>query len=221
MKTMNKNILEIEDYLDFLYSNPKCELNYNNDYELLIAVMLSARTTDKQVNKVTKVLFNKCKTLEELNALDILEIKEIIKPLGNYNIKSKNIKQITEMLINKFNGKVPNNLSDLEKFNGVGRKVANVVLSEYFKIDSFAVDTHVSRVSKRLGLVDINDNPLRIEEKLTKMIKKENWSKRHLQFVLFGRYNCLSVKPKCENCKLKSICSYFNNNEIINKKIQK
>ena len=202
---MKRNILLIEDYLDELFKNPKCELVYHKDYELLIAVVLSAQTTDKGVNKVTEILFSKYNTLEKLASADISDIKDIIKPIGNYNKKAFYVIKISQTLIEKFNGIVPRTMVELESMTGVGRKTANVVLGELFDIPSMAVDTHVLRVSNRLNLVKSKD-PLIIEEKLKKLIKKENWVKRHKQLVLFGRYYCKAIKPDCISCKLKEIC---------------
>ena len=202
---MKKNILLIESYLDELFKNPKCELEYSKDYELLIAVMLSAQTTDKGVNKVTKILFSKYDTLEKLSSANIEDIKIIIKPIGNYNKKSLNVIEISKSLLNNFNGVVPRTHVELESMSGVGRKTANVVLGELFDIPSFAVDTHVIRVSNRLGLVKSKD-PILIENKLKKIFLKENWNKLHKQLVLFGRYHCKAIKPNCSNCKLNCIC---------------
>lgn len=197
----------IEDYLDELFPNPKCELNYTKDYELLISVVLSAQTTDKSVNLVTKVLFDKYKTLEELKYAKIEDIIDIIRPIGTYNRKAVYVKEIANILYNDYNGVVPNNHRDLESMPGVGRKVANVVLSEWFKLPNIAVDTHVDRVSKRLGLAKNSDSVLEVEKRLQKAYLKDNWSKRHLQMVLFGRYKCKSQKPLCSECKLKEICN--------------
>lgn len=202
---MKKNILLIESFLDEMFKNPKCELEYNKDYELLIAVMLSAQTTDKGVNKVTKILFFKYDTLEKLSSANIEDIKSIIKPIGNYNKKSLNVIEISKSLLNNFNGVVPRTHVELESMSGVGRKTANVVLGELFDIPSFAVDTHVIRVSNRLGLVKSKD-PVVIENKLKKIFLKENWNKLHKQLVLFGRYHCKAIKPNCSNCKLSCIC---------------
>ncbi len=204
---MKKNILQIKTYLDELFPNPKCELNYSKDYELLIAVMLSAQTTDKGVNKVTKVLFSKYDSLEKLAKANILDLKEIIKPIGNYNKKALNVKKIAEDLIKNFNGVVPNTHSKLESMSGVGRKTANVVLGELFNIPSLAVDTHVTRVANRLQLVESLD-PVIIENKLKKEFLKEDWTNIHKQLVLFGRYHCKAKGPNCLNCKIKSICRY-------------
>ena len=203
---MKKNTLLIEEYLDELFLNPKCELNYNKDYELLIAVMLSAQTTDKGVNKVTSILFNKYDSLEKLSNANIEDIKEIIKPIGNFNKKSKNIIEIAKILLDKFNGIVPKTHEYLEILPGVGRKTANVVLGELYNIPTFPVDTHITRVANRLNLVK-SDDPLIIEKKLQKTFNKENWVKLHKQLVLFGRYHCKAIKPNCNNCKLKDICN--------------
>ena len=201
-----KKIDLIESYLDKLFPNPKCELNYTKDYELLIAVVLSAQATDKSVNLVTKVLFDKYKTLEQLKDAKVDDVISIIRPIGTYNRKAIYVLEIANTLFNEYGGVVPNDRALLEKLPGVGRKVANVVLSEWFREPCIAVDTHVDRVSKRLGLAKDNDSVLDVEKKLQKTYLKENWSKRHLQMVLFGRYHCKSVRPLCSECRLKEIC---------------
>lgn len=203
---MMKKTKVIENYLDYLYPNPKCELNYTKDYELLIAVMLSAQATDKSVNLVTRILFEKYQTLEELKNAKLADIIEIIRPIGTYNRKAVYVLEIANILWNQYHGVVPNDRKALESMPGVGRKVANIILSEWFHEDSIAVDTHVDRVSKRLGLAKDDDSVLEVERKLQKIYHKENWSKRHLQMVLFGRYQCKSKKPLCEGCLLKEIC---------------
>lgn len=200
------NMKDIIDYFNELFPNPKCELNYSKDYELLIAVMLSAQTTDKRVNQVTKVLFDKYKTLEELCNADISDIKLIIRSIGSYNKKSEYVKQIAYILLNEYNGQVPTTNIELEKIPGVGRKTANVVISELYSIPAIAVDTHVERVSKRLGLAEPNDDVRKVEMKLQSMLSQSLWIRMHHQMVLFGRYYCKAVKPNCETCKLKSIC---------------
>lgn len=198
---MNK----IFDYLDELFPNPICELNYNKDYELLIAIVLSAQTTDKRVNKVTEVLFNKYKTLEELSKADIKDIENIIKEIGTYHKKAVFVKEIaTSLLAN--NCVVPNDRKYLESLSGVGRKTTNVFLSVIYNEPTIAVDTHVNRVSKRLNLASVSDDVLAVEKKLMKKIPKERWSKTHHQLVLFGRYKCKATKPECSDCKLKDIC---------------
>lgn len=196
----------IGEYLDTLFSDPKCELNYSKDYELLIAVMLSAQTTDKRVNEVTKILFEKYPTLAELKDAKLEDIISIIRPLGTYQRKASYLLEMANILYYQYNGVVPNDRDKLEAMPGVGRKVANVVLSEWFKEPSIAVDTHVDRVSKRLRLAKVNDSVLEVEKKLQKTFPVDDWSKRHLQLVLFGRYYCKSQKPLCDNCRLKDIC---------------
>ena len=203
-----KRIESIEEYLDELFPNPKCELNYSKDYELLISVMLSAQTTDKRVNEVTKDLWNKYKTLEDLKNADINDLKSILRPLGNFNKKAVYTKEIATMIVDKYNGIMPRKRKDLESFPGVGRKTTNVVFSELEIEPQIAVDTHVERVSKRLGLANNNDDVIEIERRLRKIFKRINWSKRHLQLVLFGRYYCKAINPMCNTCKLKYICKY-------------
>ena len=199
----------IEKYLDELFPNPRCELNYTKDYELLLATMLSAQTTDKRVNSVTDILFKKYPSIKDLANANITDIQNIIRPIGTYHKKSQNLIEIAKRLDKDYNGKLPNNREYLESLPGVGRKTANVVLSNIFNVPCIAVDTHVSRVSKRLNLAKEKDEPLQIEKKLNKIFKKENLCKRHHQLVLFGRYHCLARNPKCENCKLKEICKYY------------
>lgn len=201
-----EKILLIENYLDELYPNPKCELNYNKDYELLIAVVLSAQTTDKRVNSVTSILFDKYKNLEELSKAPIEEIMDIIRPIGTFHKKAQFVHKIAGILHDKYNDKVVNDRKVLESLPGVGRKTANVVLSNLFDIPAIAVDTHVSRVSKRLSLAKDTDDVSIIEKKLMRKIDKKNWSKRHHQFVLFGRYHCKAMNPSCDICKLKDVC---------------
>ena len=197
------NIIE---YLDELFPNPHCELNYNKDYELLIAVMLSAQTTDKRVNMVTNILFNKYDSLEKISEADVNDIKNIIKPIGTFNKKANNIISISKSLLKEKNGIVPNDRDYLESLDGVGRKTTNVVLSNIYNVPCIAVDTHVSRVSKRLGIAKKTDDVLIIEKKLNKYFPKDKLSRLHHQLVLFGRYYCKAKNPTCENCKLKNIC---------------
>ena len=196
----------INSYLDELFPEPKCELNYSNDYELLISIMLSAQSTDKRVNQVTSILFDKYNSLEALNEAKIEDLENIIRSVGSFRKKSQYIKDIASTLITKYNGVVPRDYELLVEINGIGRKTANVFLSEYYKDPYIAVDTHVSRVSKRLGLARKNDDVLVIEKKLQKKFDKSLWARRHLQMVLFGRYKCKAISPLCSDCKLKDIC---------------
>lgn len=196
----------IDDYLDSLFPNPKCELNYNNDYELLIAIVLSAQSTDKRVNTVTPIIFSKYKTLKDLKQAKISDLENIIHPVGSFRKKALYVKEIARILDDEYNGVVPRDRDLLVKFPGVGRKTANVFLSEYYNDAFIAVDTHVERVSKRLGLAYKNDDVFIIEKKLMRKFKKDTWAKRHLQLVLFGRYYCKAIKPECKNCLLSDIC---------------
>lgn len=207
---MNHKI--IENYLDFLYPNPKCELIYNKDYELLIATVLSAQTTDKRVNEITKVLFDRYQSLNALKEAPLDDIKNIIKPIGMVNKKSVFIKEISKYLLDNSNGEVLNDEKFLTSIPGVGRKTSNVVRSNLFNYPAIAVDTHVARVSKRLKIANEKDDVLIIEKKLMKYFPKDKWSRLHHQLVLFGRYKCKSLKPICSDCKLKNICLYFSKN---------
>ena len=202
---MEKKIDRINSYLDELYPNPKCELDYNSDYELLIAIVLSAQSTDSRVNKVTKVLFDKY-DLNGLKEAQLSDLEDIIRSVGTYTVKSKYIKEISTELVDKYNSIVPRDRDLLMSLPGVGRKTANVFLSEYYNDPYIGVDTHVERVSKRLKLANKSDSVLDVELKLQKKFDKDVWAKRHLQLVLFGRYKCKSIKPICADCKLKDIC---------------
>ena len=196
----------IEEYLDELFNEPKCELNYIKDYELLIAIMLSAQSTDKRVNSVTPILFEKYPSLSDLKNADISDLEDIIRPVGSFRKKSLYIKGIARMLDEECDGVVPTDREYLESMPGIGRKTTNVFLSEFYNYPAIAVDTHVERVSKRLGLCPKNSDVLKVERCLQRKFKKELWSRRHLQLVLFGRYHCKAVKPECGNCKLQDLC---------------
>ena len=206
MKMNSIKTLEIINYLNELFPDARCELNYNKDYELLIAVVLSAQTTDKRVNSVTQILFSEYDNLEVLSKAKIASIASIIKPIGTFQKKAIFVKEIATILHEEYNDRVPNDRKSLEKLPGVGRKTASVVLSNLFNVPSFAVDTHVSRVSKGLGLAKEIDSVEKIEEKLKRKFDKNDWTRLHHQFVLFGRYKCKAIKPLCDDCKLKSIC---------------
>ena len=197
---------KISNYLDELFPNPKCELNYNTDYELLISIVLSAQTTDKRVNMVTSVLFNKYESLEALKQANLKDLESIIRSIGSFRKKSEYIKDIARVLVDEYDSKVPREHELLTNLPGVGRKTANVFLAEYYNYPYIGVDTHVERVSKRLGLASKNDDVLKVEKKLEKFFIKEEWAKRHLQLVLFGRYHCKAIKPECDTCELKDIC---------------
>lgn len=195
---------EVIKYLDELIPNPRCELEYSKDYELLIATLLSAQSTDKRVNMVTKELFKY--NLEELKNIEIEKLENIIRPVGTFKRKAQYIKEIANKLINDYDGIVPNNRDYLESLPGVGRKTTNVVLANIYDEPAIAVDTHVNRVSKRLGFAKENDDVLIVEKKLMKKFPKDKWSRLHHQLVLFGRYYCKSKNPACDSCKFKNKC---------------
>ncbi len=207
---MKINIIEKE--LDNLIPNPKCELEYTKDYELLLATVLSAQTTDKAVNKVTAILFKKYDSLKKLKKANIEDLKEIIRPIGTFDKKSYYMKEISRIIDEEYNGVLPNNRKALESMPGVGRKTANLVLNNIYDVPSFAVDTHVKRVSTRLGLAKDIDDVLVVEQKLKRKFKRAEWGRRHHQLVLFGRYYCKAKKPDCIKCKLKDICKYYKKN---------
>lgn len=208
-KSEKRRIISL--YLDKLFPNPKCELIYHNDYELLIAIVLSAQTTDKRVNMVTPILFTKYPTLEKLSEAPIDSLEEILKPIGSFRKKAIYVKDIAYNLTTKYQGIVPTEREKLEKLKGVGRKTINVFLSEYYNYPAIAVDTHVERISKRLRIASKKATVLEVEEKLQKFFPKNEWAKRHLQLVLFGRYYCKAVKPDCSSCPLKELCRDFRN----------
>ncbi len=190
--------------LDEMFPAARCELNYNRDYELLLAVMLSAQTTDKRVNLVTGPLFRNYNSLEKLDKLSISEIEEAIKSIGMYKQKTKHFKEIVSEIKQK--GFVPNDREYLMTLPGVGRKTINVVLSNLFDEPAIAVDTHVDRVSKRLGFAKESDSVLEVENKLMKAFPKNRWTRLHHQMVLFGRYKCKAIKPECNGCPFFEIC---------------
>ena len=197
---------EVSNYLDSLFPNAKCELFYTKDYELVIAVMLSAQTTDKSVNNVTAHLFKKYPTLKSLVDADIKDIENEIQSLGLYKNKAKNIKGIAETLYNDFNSVLPSDKDELQKLPGIGNKSAGVIRCEVFKIPDLPVDTHIIRISNRLGIANKNDEPIDIERKLKKIIPDESWIKSHHQLIHFGRYFCTARNPKCSECKIKKYC---------------
>ena len=191
--------------LNKLYPDATCELNYNKDYELLIATVLSAQCTDKRVNLVTEILWREY-DIFSLKDASLKDIENIIRPCGSYTKKAYYLKTIASALVKDYNGTVPNNREYLESLPGVGRKTCNVVLSNLFNEPSIAVDTHVTRTSIRLGLAKKSDNVREIEEKLMHKFPKNTWSKLHHQLVLFGRYKCKALRPICNDCPFKDIC---------------
>ena len=196
----------VGEYLDQLFPNPKCELIYHKDYELFMAIVLSAQSTDKRVNSVTPILFSKYPTLKELKDANIRDLEEIIRPVGSFRKKASYLQKIASILVDQYDGVVPRDRDILMTFPGVGRKTINVFLSEYYQEPWIAVDTHVERISKRLKIAPLKADVRLIENKLMKYFPKEEWGRRHLQMVLFGRCQCKAIKPLCEDCKLKDVC---------------
>ena len=189
-----------------LYPEAKCELNYRKDYELLIAIMLSAQTTDISVNKVTDSLFKNYHSINDFANANLDDLQNDIKRIGLFRNKSKNLKRLSEILVEEHNSVVPNSQEDLEKLPGVGRKTANVFLAEFYHIPRIAVDTHVSRVSIRLDFAKENDTPEKIEAKLKIIFDESIWIDLHHKFIFFGRYFCKAKKPNCVNCPIIKYC---------------
>lgn len=187
------------------YPDADCELTFKNDFELLTAVILSAQTTDVQVNKVTPKLFEKFPNPRALAEADIEDVKEIVKPTGYYNNKAKTIQACAQTLVTKFGSKVPNNLEELVTLPGVGRKTANVVLGVIHKIPGWAVDTHVQRLSKRLGFTK-NEDPLKIEVDLQNLFPNSDWSLYGITLIFHGRRLCFARNPDCPNCPVNHLC---------------
>ena len=203
---MKINKDEIASYLNELYPDAHCELNYDSIFHLLIAVMLSAQTTDNSVNKVTPVLFEKYVTPLDLANANIEDVENIIRSIGLYKNKAKNIIATSKMIVEKYNSTVPNSMEELTSLPGVGRKTANVLLVEGFKIPAFPVDTHVERVSKRLGIAKQNDSVETVEKKIRKIYLKEQYGLLHHQFIFFGRYFCKAISPNCKDCRFLGRC---------------
>lgn len=192
--------------MDRMFPEAHCELVHENPFELTIATLLSAQCTDVLVNKVTKTLFQKYKTPEDYLAVSLEELQNDIRSIGLYRNKAKNIQLLCEKLITEFHGEIPTTREELVTLPGVGRKTANVVLSVAFGVPALAVDTHVERVSKRLGLCRWKDSVLEVEETIMKKTPKENWSKTHHQLIFFGRYHCKAQNPGCHACPLLDDC---------------
>lgn len=192
--------------LNKLYPDAECELIHRNNFELLIAVVLSAQTTDASVNKVTKNLFVKYPDAYTLSQANLEDVMSLIKSIGLYQNKAKNIINLAKDLVKKFDGEVPSTREELESLSGVGRKTCNVILSNCFNYPAFAVDTHVSRVSKRLLIAKKDDDVNTIEKKLMRFFPSELWGKLHHQFIFFGRYKCKAKNPNCEDCPFINNC---------------
>lgn len=210
VKTMTKKITKILSYFEQLFPLAGCELNYRKDYELVIAVMLSAQCSDNKVNVATAVLFDLYPSLESLKNASLNDVEKLIRPLGMSQRKALYTIEIAEKILADFNGKVPSDRELLMSLPGVGNKTANVVRAELFHIPELPVDTHVERISKRLNIVSRNDNVFQVEQKLKKIIPVDKQIKTHHQMIHFGRYFCKARKPNCGNCAIKDLCNYEN-----------
>lgn len=199
---------EILNFLEERYPDARCQLNYRTDYELLFAVMLSAQATDKSVNQVTEKLFERYPDLNAFAKANPDEIERIVHSVGLGKSKAKNIVLTAQILMDRYGGKVPESKEALTSLPGVGRKTANVVRIEGFRIPEIPVDTHVERVAKRLQLADEKDTPFQVEEKLREAIPEERWIRSHHQLIFFGRDLCKSRNPFCESCALQAHCLY-------------
>ncbi|MGG3562569.1 endonuclease III [Neobacillus rhizosphaerae] len=194
------------DQMGVMFPDAHCELNHSNPFELVIAVALSAQCTDVLVNKVTKNLFKKYKTPEDYLNVPLEELQNDIRSIGLYRNKAKNIQSLCRMVLNEYGGEIPNDRDELTKLPGVGRKTANVVVSVAYNIPAIAVDTHVERVSKRLGICRWKDSVLEVEKTLMKKVPKEEWGVTHHRLIFFGRYHCKAQNPQCPSCPLLELC---------------
>ena len=202
----NTQIRHCLDVMAEMYPDAHCELNHSNPFELVIAVALSAQCTDVLVNKVTKNLFQKYKTPEDYLSVSLEELENDIRSIGLFRNKAKNIQKLSRMLIDDYNREVPRDRDELINLPGVGRKTANVVVSVAYGIPAIAVDTHVERVSKRLGICRWKDSVLEVEKALMRKIPSEEWSDTHHRLIFFGRYHCKAQSPQCEKCPLLDLC---------------
>ncbi|WP_026563894.1 endonuclease III [Bacillus sp. UNC41MFS5] len=202
----NTQIRYCLDQMGEMFPDAHCELNHSNPFELVIAVALSAQCTDVLVNKVTKSLFEKYKTPEDYLAVPLEELQNDIRSIGLYRNKAKNIQSLCRIVLDEYNGEIPTDRDELTKLPGVGRKTANVVVSVAYNIPAIAVDTHVERVSKRLGICRWKDSVLEVEKTLMRKIPKEEWSQTHHRLIFFGRYHCKAQNPQCPSCPLLELC---------------
>jgi endonuclease III len=196
----------ILDTIAVMFPDAHCELIHGNPFELTIAVLLSAQCTDETVNKVTVDLFRKYRKPEDYLAVPLEELQQDIRRIGLFRNKAANIQKLCRLLIEKHGGEIPTSHAELTELPGVGRKTANVVVSNAFGVPAIAVDTHVERVSKRLGVAKPDDSVLEVEKKLMKLVPKEEWTDTHHRLIFFGRYHCKAQQPKCEICPLLDIC---------------
>ncbi|WP_207952121.1 endonuclease III [Paenibacillus turpanensis] len=205
-KVQSKQVLET---LGAMYPDAYCELNHENPFELTIAVLLSAQCTDETVNKVTASLFQKYKKPEDYLSVPLEELEQDIRRIGLFRTKAKNIQALCRILLEKYGGELPQKHEQLVELPGVGRKTANVVVSNAFGVPAIAVDTHVERVSKRLGFAKETDTVLEVEKRLMKAVPKEDWTQTHHRLIFFGRYHCKAQNPNCTVCPLTEVCREY------------
>ena len=199
-----------------MYPESRGELEWETPFQLLIAVILSAQTTDKAVNKVTPNLWKHYPEIEDLAKANLVDVEECLRTIGLYKNKARNIIKTARVILQDFDGQVPKTHKELETLPGVGRKTANVVLAEVYGIPSIAVDTHVSRIAKRLNISAPDADVKEIEEDLMKKIPKKDWILTHHRLIFFGRYHCLAKKPKCDICPVQAYCKYYKDNAKTN-----
>lgn len=207
--TKKEKVKFVLEKLEEKFGKPKCALNYDTPFELLVAVILSAQCTDKRVNIVTEAMFKKYNTPEQFANMDIEKIEELIKSTGFYRNKAKNIQKASKQLVEKYNGELPQEMDELLELGGVGRKTANVVRGEIWGLaDGITVDTHVKRITNLLGLT-VEQDPVKIERDLMKIVPKKSWIDFSHYIILQGRDKCIARRPKCDECEIKIACKYY------------
>lgn len=210
--TKKERVKFVLEKLEEKFGKPKCALNYDTPFELLVAVILSAQCTDKRVNIVTEAMFKEYNTPEQFATMDIEKIEELIKSTGFYRNKAKNIQKASQQLLEKYNGELPQEMDKLLELGGVGRKTANVVRGEVWGLaDGITVDTHVKRITNLLGLTEEQD-PIKIERDLMKIVPKKSWIDFSHYIILQGRDKCIARRPKCDECEIKEACKYYEKN---------
>jgi len=206
--TKKEKVINILEILNEKFGKPECALKYNTPFELLVAVILSAQCTDVRVNIVTSEMYKKVNTPGQFANLPVEEIEEMIKSTGFYRNKAKNIKLCSQQLLNEYNGEIPQEMDKLVKLAGVGRKTANVVRGEIWGLaDGITVDTHVKRLSNLIGLTK-NDDPIKIEQDLMKIVPRDSWIDFSHYLILQGRDKCIARRPKCQECEISGYCTY-------------
>ena len=216
MRVGRERLKKILAIIGDMYPEARGELEWETPFQLLIAVILSAQTTDKAVNKVTPNLWKHYPEIEDLAKANLLDVEECLRTIGLYKNKARNIIKTARVILQDFDGQVPKTHKELETLPGVGRKTANVVLAEVYGIPSIAVDTHVSRIAKRLNISAPDADVKEIEEDLMKKIPKKDWILTHHRLIFFGRYHCLAKKPNCDICPVQAYCKYYKDNAKTN-----